>query len=243
MTPPTTPRRRLLIGATSFTDAQAALHLTERLAETLAGDLCGILVEETIVTEIVDLPGQRVVTSSGTLVVAPSSQQVRTFVESDARLFHDTLSDLARNKERDWSFERRHGDLIAGLCEAAKGWDILLLGHREINKRHGKVVLVAPPMTASQRAVELAEGLASALRADLVAITIGSENASTAQRQVFSTEAALLAHINRTNTSVVVMDLSAGPLHTHDQLRHLLSVARCPVLVFGASGDPPEPDE
>ncbi|MDU8925759.1 hypothetical protein RXV86_00015 [Alisedimentitalea sp. MJ-SS2] len=229
----------MLIGAGCFADAQAALQLAERIAGILAGDLGGLLVEETIVTEVVDLPGQRVVTSSGTLVVAPSPQQVRTLIESDARAFRDTLSGLAQSKACKWSFERRHGDLIGGGCAAAVGWDILLLGHRGTHRQDGKVVLIAPPTVAQQSAVELAKDLAEALHVDLIVVSLGAVETAVQQREPFASEADLLAHINRTNASAVVLDLAAGPLHTHDQLRHLLAVARCPVLVLGAAqGEP-----
>lgn len=239
MTSPSKPSKRLLIGASCFADAKAALRLAERLGGTLFGELGGLLVEETIVTEIVDLPWQRVVTSSGTFVVVPSRQQIRTLVESDAKAFRDTLSGLAQSKARKWSFERRHGDLISGLCAAAAGWDILLLGHRETHRQAGKIVVIAPPVTAPQSAIELAEDLAKALRTELVTASIGTEETPAQQHMPFSSDAALLAYINRTSASAVVLDLSAGPLRTHDQLRHVLAAARCPVLVLGAAGGEP----
>ena len=51
--------------------------------------------------------------------------------------------------------------------------------------------------------------------------------------------AVMLALISRMNASAVVLDLSAGPFRTHDQLRQLLAAARCPLLVLGANqGEP-----
>jgi hypothetical protein len=244
MTARTEPQKRLLIGASCFADAQPALRLAEQLTETLAGDLGGMLIEETIVTEAFDLPGQRVVTSGGTLVVVPSCQQIRSLIESDAKAFRNSLVGLARTTARKWSFERRHGELISGLCEAATGWDILLLGHREIHHQAGKLVLITPPGAAAQSAAGLALDLVKRLRADLVALSIGPEipelnDVQSQQRERFASEVDLLAFINRTNASAVVLDLSAGPFHTHDQLRHVLAAARCPVLVLGAAqGEP-----
>lgn len=255
MTSPPKSPRRLLIGAGSFADAQAALRLAERLAETLSGDLGGLLVEETVVTEIVDRPGQRVVTSSGTVVVAPSPRQVRTLMESDARAFRDSLSGLARARTRKWSFERRQGDLIGGLRESARGWDVLLLGHRPMHQRAGRVVLISPPGGAARDAADLAHDLARALRTDLVALSFGPETAETSatpatpktpaapaadeprgEHEHFASEPALLARLGRLNATAVVLDLAAGPLRSYDQLRRLLDAARCPVLVFGAAG-------
>ncbi|MDU8913898.1 hypothetical protein [Aestuariicoccus sp. MJ-SS9] len=231
MSTPDKPPRRLLIGAGSFADAQAALRLADRLAETLAGDLGGLLVEETVLSGIVDLPGQRVVTSGGALLVAPSRRQVRTLFESDARAFRERLSGLARARMRKWSFERCHGDLIGGVCGAAKGWDILLLGHREIHRRRGRVVLIAPPGAGRSAAPDLAQDLAGMLHTDLVALSLGPE----AGQEHFATEPEMLARIGRISAAAVVLDLSAGPLRTHDQLRQLLSAARCPLVVLGAA--------
>ncbi len=239
MTKPPNPSKRLLIGAGSFADALGALRLAEQLSETLTGDLGGLLVEETVVTEVVDVPGQRVVTSGGKVVVAPSPRQVRTLMESDARAFRDTLSGLAKAKMRKWSFERRHGDLISGLCEASRGWDLLLLGHREIHRRAGRVVLIAPPRAASQAVADLAGDLAQTLATDLVAVSLGPDisepNDAPEGRELLTSEAAMLARISRINASIVALDLSAGPFHTHDQLRLLMAAARCPVLVLGAA--------
>ncbi|SEQ14711.1 hypothetical protein [Thalassovita taeanensis] len=243
MSTPPKPPKRLLIGAGSFADALGALRLAERLAETLAGDLGGLLVEEAVVTEVVGLPGQRVVTASGTLVVAPTRQQVRTLMEGDAKAFRDTLSGLAQSRTRNWSFERRHGDLIGGLCEAARGWDLLLLGYRETHRRAGRVVLIAPPTGASQVAPDLAEDLAKALRTDLYVLSLDADAAMPedegGHREQFTSDTAMLGRISRMNASAVVLDLSTGPLRTHNQLRHLLAAARCPVLVLGAAqGEP-----
>lgn len=160
-------------------------------------------------------------------------------MESDARAFRASLSGLARAKTRNWTFERRHGELISGLCDAAKGWDLLLLGYRQIHRQAGRVVLIAPPKSASQDAVGLAQNLAQALRTNLFAFAIGPEPPRPEDhgldcKWLFS-EVEILSRISRMNASVVVLDLSVGPLRTHDQLRLLLGVARCPVLVLGAA--------
>lgn len=229
--------KRILIGAGSFVDARGALLLAERLAKTLAAEVGGILVEETIIAEIADLPGQRVITSSGALVMAPSRQQVRTLLESDAIAFRRSLSALAW--ARKWSFERQSGELISGLCNAARGWDLLLLGHRETHRRKGDVVLIAPHPDAPQEASSLAEELARSLGAHVIRLTPDVRNPDAAiERSDFASiedEDALLARIGRINAAAVVLDLGAGPLRTHDHLRHVLAAARCPVLVIGAA--------
>lgn len=71
---------------------------------------------------------------------------------SDAKACRETLSGLARAKARERSFERRHGELISGQCEAAKSRDLLLLGHHGTHRRSGQIVLIAPAISAAQAA-------------------------------------------------------------------------------------------
>lgn len=237
MTEATFRARRILIGAGSFADAQAAFPLVERLAENLTAELGGILVEETILSEIAGLPKQRIVTSSGSLVVAPTPRQFRTLLESDAKAFRRALSTLARTRK--WSFERRRGELISGLCEAARGWDLLLLGHRATCRQAGRVVLIAPPKSATQEVARLAETLGRRLGTGVRALDLGAQDLRTGNTEPIRSEGELLARIGRMHASAVFLDLSAGPLRTYDQLRSLLAAARCPVAVLGAAhGEP-----
>lgn len=241
-----TPRetRRILIGAGSFADARAALRLVERLAENLATELGGVFVEDTTLTELASLPGQRIITSGGTVVVTPSRRQIRTVVESDARAFRKMLSRMARQQK--WSFEHRHGELISGLCEAAKGWDLLLLGHRETYGFSGHVVLLEPLDGASEATEKLAEDLASRLDADMIRMSLATTPtkipSDISETEYFTSEDALLARIERIHASAIVLDLSAGPLRTYGQLRRLLASGRCPIVVLDAGKGKPSPE-
>ncbi len=228
--------RRILIGAGSYADAKSAFRLVERLAGELVTELGGLLVEETLLTEITGLPKQRVITSSGSMIVAPSRKQIRTLVRSDERAFRETLSTLAHSRK--WSFERQRGDLISGLCEAAKDWDLLLLGHRVALRLTGCVVLVAPATDATTDAERLAGEMANALGTGSVVLTLDPHGPPTdaehREGEHFENERALLERIARIHASAVVLDLATGPLRTYEQLRHLLAAARCPIVVLGA---------
>lgn len=228
--------RRILIGAGSFVDAQAALRIVEQIAADEIPEIGGLLFEETLVAEIAGPPRQRVVTSRGALVVAPSSRQWRTLLESDARAFRERLATLAQ--ARKWSFRRDRGELISGLCAAARGWDLLLVGHRAPRRLTGRVALIAPPPAAPQAAAGLARELAAVLSTDVVALTLEPGGAGPVSGDRTDGEAALLGQVSRIFAAAVVLDLSAGPLRTKDQLRRLYEAARCPIFVLGAgSGD------
>ncbi len=173
------------------------------------------------------------ITSSGTSIVAPSQRKIRAVLESDAKAFRETLSAVA--DARKWSFERRRGELISRLCEAAKGWDLLLLGHREMHRLTGQVILIAPPVGASREAENLAYRLARALRTRVTTLSLREPETPQPSPEFLRNEIALFARIGRIHASAVVVDLSAGPLRTFDQLRQLHAAARCPVLVLRAA--------
>lgn len=229
---------RILIGAGCFADAEAAMRLVERILASYPAELGGILIEEDVMTNIVQLPGQRVVTSGGSLMIPPSARQIQTLAESDARAFREKLATIARARSTNWIFERRGGDLIHGLFEAAKGWDILLLGYREMHKRHGQIVVVTTASRGSPRANKLAGELAQVLETGVLVLSLSTENEETnlpdPSRIAEESEPKLLAQLSRINASAVVIDLEASPLQTEDQLRQLLEAARCPVVVLGA---------
>jgi hypothetical protein len=229
---------RILIGAGSFADAETAIRLADRIAANLPAELGGVLVDEGLMIGIVSLPGQRVVSSGGALQLPPSVQQVSNLIQADAKAFRHRLSTIARGRTVKWSFEQRSGDLISGLCEAAKGWDILLLGYREMHKRPGQVVVVAYASPRAEKAKKLANDLARVLKADVLELCLFSDEdgAKTSDPgcSAVNSEHELLLQLERISASAVVVDLAASPLRSGDQLRHLLEAARCPVFVLGA---------
>lgn len=236
---------RILIGAGTYADAHTAIHIAELLASILPTEMGGVLIEDSQLIGMAQLPGQRVITSGGTLLVAPSASQAQSLIASDARAFRQTLARMAQTRALKWTFEQRRGDLIACLCEAARGWDILLLGFRRLQRPHGRVVVIEPPMNTSTTVERLAIDLARALAADILTLAMGSDAVSpgevvqtsaTNSRIELNNAERLLSCLNRINAAAVVVDLTAGPLHSPDQLRQLLNAARCPVVVLRATG-------
>lgn len=226
-------RTRILVGAASFDDARTAMRMAELLAAHLPAEMGGILIDDTALADLARLPSQRVITPGGALTVLPSAREIESLLAGDARAFQRMLVELARQHTLKWSFERRQGELIGGLCEAARGWDVLLLGYRALHKRRGRVVLLAPDETLPARADALAHTLAHALATEMLTVRPGN-NATFADGHHEHTDLdALLMRIGRLNAAAVVLDLDAGPLRTHDALRQLLHAARCPLLVLG----------
>ena len=228
-------KRRILIGATSFADARAAFAIADRLAESLASKLGGVLLHDTAINELVASPGQRVITESGEVLAAPSAARLRTIFESDVKAFRQALDELASLRSVAWSFERREGEPIAGFFEAAAEWDVLLLGQRCQAPGRGRIVLVAPETGVSEDLDAVAHDLAAKMRADLVTVTLGDTGPSGGTEFTWADETELLKWISRVRAAVVIVDLANGPFRTPDQLRKLMEAARCPVLVAGTA--------
>lgn len=220
-------RKRLLIGAGSFADAESGLRLVELLAGRVNADLGGVLIEPRAVT----FHGQKLISAAGSLREAPSEVEAARAAERDARAFRQKLSVVAKSRTLAWSFDRRTGDLAATLCEAAREWDMVVIGASPMHRTRGKVIWIMPGDARTRdKAREFAETLAQALPSDVVSLSVGVPEAD----ETFDTEADLLSRLNRVNAAVVVIDMIAGPLTTPEALRRLLGAARCPVLILGA---------
>lgn len=229
--------QRILIGAGCFADAEAAFWLLERIERQLPLELGGLLVDEGLITDFVRSPMQRVVTSGGDLVDLPSAEQARALVESDARAFQRMLSSTARTRAVKWSFEKRSGDLIRHIFDAAQQWDILLLGRRAIHKRAGQVVFVSDHSYRSERAEKIARNLAEAVKTNHVTLSILREqterNTEDASFIFENDEPGLLSRLSRMNAAAVVVDLAAGHRWSRHLIRQLLEAARCPLVILG----------
>ncbi|NDR58839.1 hypothetical protein [Aliiruegeria sabulilitoris] len=232
-------KKRVLIAAGSYVDAAAAIRLAERIASGLIAELGGVLVDDEAIAETTGLPVQRIVTSGGMLVQVPSRTRLAGLMQSDARAFRSGLSGVASACTVEWVFEHRRGELISGICEAARGWDLLLVGHRTGRRRAGRVVLVDNASSPSSEATDLARGIAERLGTDVAMIAVNGPTAATDEAatgpEIVGSERALLARLNRINAALVIVDLAEGPLRGREQLRHLIEASRCPVLVLNAS--------
>ena len=233
-------KKRVLIGAGSYLDAAAAFRVAERIASGLIAELGGLFVDDEAIAEAAARPDQRVVTAGGDVVPAPTRQRYLALLESDARAFRTGLAGVARSCTVEWAFERRSGDLISGVCEAARGWDLLLVGHRSAPRRAGRVVLVSRAEAPSPEAADLARRVAAAFGTEVSKILVSTPPHVLERLQngvaLATSEQDMLARVNRINSALVVIDLAEGLPNGPEQLRRLIEVARCPVLALNAAG-------
>ena len=96
-------------------------------------------------------------------------------------------------------------------------------------------MLVAPGAGVSDDLDALAHDLATKMRADVVTVALDDAGPSGETEFTWADESELLKWISRVRAAVVIVDLAKGPFRTPDQLRKLMEVARCPVLVAGTA--------
>ncbi len=216
-------KKRLLVCAGSFADAQPALRIAEALVGSELGDIAGVLVEE--LQDVESLPAQArcVVTASGAVCVAPPPEERRLQMESDAKAFRDRLIQLANQATANWRFEREKGDPIGQFISTRRDWDLLVIGHRIIGRQTGCVVTIKPQDADESRTSGLSQSLAKVLRANVLEIEFRESVGE------------LLSTINKTRATAIIIDTVSGPIRDKDQIRKLVDAARCPVLIVGAS--------
>ncbi len=238
MTPPDQRRKRILVSAVSFADADSALRLASLLEFEGGLDLGGLLVTEDTLALRAAMPGQRLVTPGGAMVSAPTEQQLRSMIRSEARAFRERLLSVAEALSAVGKFESRRGDLTRIVLEVAEGWDVLLLGYSARHRCRGNVILIVPPSGLSKQSEALAAALARSLGTGLATVALAGGPAAKmpGDCQVFASRDALLAHIARQNAAAVLSELSTGLSESFRQLQDLLEHARCPVILTNPTG-------
>ncbi|MCO4849072.1 MAG: hypothetical protein KC448_14005 [Yoonia sp.] len=235
------PRQSILVGAGSFVDAAAALRVVEKLPSSFRANLGGVLIEELDTFAACQIPKQRIILLSGTTTLAPSQSQVRTLIEADARAFQSSLARAADPNGTNWVFAQYKGELVGTSLRAAKGWDILVIGYRRVHKIQGKVILLTALGRSSDEMDLASRNLSQQFAVDRIAFSVKTD-ASDAARQLhsnaieFDTFNDCLSALTRTNALAVLVDLKRGPVRNQIDLARLLEAARCPLIVFGASG-------
>ncbi len=252
--PATSSPRRIIIAASCYADATRAIPMAAGLAQWAGTDLHGILVEQDEALTTVGMFSARLITSTGAQVAAPTLPQMRRSLASDARVFEAELAKLA-NLCR-WTFERLQGDLMARMRAAAKPGDILLVGHHGFYRHLGAVMLIHSPGQAQHRAFDIASELARSQNAPIFICAaipdrkqrrlVSAELDAMLRRanipgsiaHIFDSNVEILDRINRSSAVAVIIDAQAGPFKSDADMRLLLDVARCPLVIVSSEDQP-----
>lgn len=221
MSAPVRERRRILIGAVSFADAESVLRLAEKMSAALTLEFGGLLIEDSDVIGVARSPQARLVTSTGIVVPGPSAEQAGMIARAEARAFRAALSRLAAARGVGWSFETRTGELVSGMIGESRGWDLLAIGYRQIRRPSGRIIRLGSEGGEGGEADAVVDALAAALGARV-------------ERLPLPDDAATIDRLSRSHAAALVVDLGGGEALTEDALRRLIAAARCPVLIVGA---------
>lgn len=235
MTGSNTSGIRILVGAGSFADAAAALEIIKRATRRLQITLGGRLIVDQRALALCHLPNQRIVSTTGALVIAPSQEQMNALIKADAKAFRKSLAELADPIGATWMFEQSTGDLVGDALKGRAAWDVIVFGQRAIHRARGKIIVIAPERSSNQVLTDFANTLAGQSAADRVDLTIGVSTKSDTANLTFSNVEAAISAVSRVNAQAVLLDLSKGLVQGAADLERLLEAARCPVFVFGAA--------
>lgn len=211
---------RIILGAQSTSDAEAALPLLHAYLNWRRGRLVGLFESNQTLRFTVGTR-QRVVTLGGRQVPLPTEEVRRNLALRDAQAFRRLLTGVAEKKSLDCDFLEVDSDIVAGICGTAAGRDVAILAQRSVIGRPGPVFLIGGEAPAGPPA--FAEALAQALGTQWLALHAWSA----------ATGAAILGRVDRAHAGAIVLDCSTGGLLRRD-LDRLVDAARCPVVLFGA---------
>lgn len=220
----THPVRRILISAESVADAPRALRLLPVLAGEEAAIFGGLLVLDQVLAEQRSDTGRRVVTPSGQLVATPDAATLQRIVECETRAFRKMLAEIATATGAEWSADVKTGTLGVNLAAVANAWDIVVVGHRLLHRRRGRVVILGGGPETGGDVQAVAARMASELETEVERIELPTDEGR--RRDWFA------ARLDRLNASAVILDAGSTPLDGFGQLASLLSVARCPIVIL-----------
>ena len=216
------PEPNLVVAGMSLADVKATMSYARVLLETLSAAPRGLLVDTRIAGLTIGA-GHRIVAPDGTLRDIPSDEQSRRTLKREVSSVETLMAELASGRSRHWRCDLAEGDIVSCACAAAQDEDILLLCQRPMLGFHGDVLLIGATGSHSATVMATVRALADASAA-LVSEVRNDEKA-----------AEVLERVDRSRVAAIVVDLTVGPFTSEDDLRHLFSAARCPVVVIGAT--------
>ncbi|MEX5726798.1 hypothetical protein Ga0609869_000151 [Rhodovulum iodosum] len=149
--------RRVILGTTSFADAEATLALAAGLAAASGAELQGLLIEDETLLAIGAAPGASLVDLAGRTVAPDSGARMRAAFERDAARFERVLRAAAGPAALAWSFSRRRGRVAALLTDSAAPGDLMVVPTGPVRARVREIVLLGsaaddPYLAAAARA-------------------------------------------------------------------------------------------
>ncbi len=215
------PERHLVVAGVSIADIRAAVSHARILLHRLQATPRGLFVEMRV-AGLATGAGHRIVATDGTLQEIPTDEQSSRIAKREATQLETIISELASERSVHWSCEVAEGDFVTCACANVAKEDILLLCQRPTLGLRGSVLLIGATNPNSDTALIAAQALAKAF-----STTVSEVQPSEQTTVVFD-------EVNHSHVVAIVIDFNAVPAGNEEDLRKLLSAARCPVVVIGA---------
>lgn len=228
---------RVILGASCYSDAEAALALALELARQLGAELHGVFVRETSVLAA-GYAHSRVVSYSGRRETGLTAGALARAFQADARRFEGLLARRAKAAALVSSFREAEGHLQEELRRSAEAGDIIISGFKPILRATGCVALI---LTEGQAVPGFALRLARTVRKPLVALVACAPEAQpgpaaapagplgdVAETRRCAQPEVLLRQLEYMSPAAVIV---AAPLAGLPPLARIQEAARCPLVI------------
>ncbi|UWQ35343.1 hypothetical protein K3555_22715 (plasmid) [Leisingera sp. M527] len=228
-------RARVILGASCYTDAEAALVLAMELARQLGAELQGVFVRETAVLAA-GYAHSRAVSYSGQRETGLTGAALAKAFQADARRFRGLLSARAAAAALESSFREAEGHVQEELRRVSQAGDILIFGFKPILRAAGRIAVI---LAAGQGVPDYTQRLARKAGKPLVALVAcpagaepvpapaGQEDSGLETRFCAQPEA-LLRQLEHMNPAAVIV---AAPLADLPPATRIQDAARCPLIL------------
>lgn len=239
MMPPERHRAKVILGATCFADAEAALQLAVSLAQQISADLHGCLVADDAILASVAVPKAQVVTYSGRRFDNVTQQSMQTAFHADARLFQQRLLSAARKASLEAAFSERRGQLSSLMTPRGDTSDLVIFGFRRAAPLPEGVVAVFGATAPDPDLLRVSAALARSRRMRLTVIADHGAFAEIKAQlaQTRSADVVLVAAPRQVDVLATLEKMRPLAVFVGDDpsnaawVRRLIDAARCPVVV------------
>lgn len=205
---------RVILCATCYLDAEAAMNLATELAHQIGAELQGVMVRD---RDSLAASGGRVsavVSYSGVRATRVTMEDMLNAFRADARRFRDQFLRQAQDAMLSAAFQEAEGRLTEVVQSTARSGDLVVLGVKPLTQGgHDLVVVLEEGGTVP----EFAKGLAHKLNKHLVAMSLSQQEQSDP-----------LDRLDRMSPAAVILADANSDLPS---LTRIIDAARCPVIV------------
>lgn len=134
---------RVILAATSFAEARAAMALAAEVATAQQAEITGLLIEDDDHFALADAPGMVLLSDAGQPLAGITAARMNAACRHDATRFRAHLERTVAGLALSWTFSTERGDLPAVVGLRARSGDWLVLGGEPAQSPHREVVLIA----------------------------------------------------------------------------------------------------